>query len=314
MKINKIFAMIALGALFCSCDQKLPYDLEGTKHGVLISISKVQGTSGILSTDMNAGNYQVKLDLPIYQGDYSMLEDAQIMAVYTGVDKTKKSAIVAEGIKAFPDTVKLNIKDVASKLGISEINVGDKIEYTPCYTLKDGLQVNGWSELTGFNNKNFSSWKLEDGSSFAYRVSYTAFAPLQLDKFQCDTVKIIGGNPDVNIKVAQIDSIPDAAWIPAGTLEDDLVALNFVGDIFYGEDDPADDSILMWINLQDYSLIIPDQVVIPNWTYAGMTFDAQMLAFEGELDTLYNTITISFSTRWGPYTFGDGEVSFQFPL
>ena len=92
MKINKIFAMIALGALFCGCDQKLPYDLEGTEHGVVISISKVPGSDGILSTDINSGNYKVRLDVPVYQGDYSMLEDAQIMAVYTDGNKKNKSA------------------------------------------------------------------------------------------------------------------------------------------------------------------------------------------------------------------------------
>lgn len=310
MKINKIFALIALGALFCSCDQKLPYDLEGTKHGVLISISKVQGTSGILSTDMNAGDYQVKLDLPIYQGDYSMLEDAQVMAVYTGIDKSKKSAIVAEGIKSFPATVKIDIKDVASKLGINTINVGDKIEYTPCYTLKDGFQVNGWSELTGFNNKNFSSWKLEDGSSFAYRVSYTAFAPLQQDKFQGNSIPIVG--TEYTVKVTQITDKPEASWIPAGISESDLFGLKFEGPIWYDED-----VVKMWINLTDYSLIIPDQVVAPSWTYPYGdygTYDGYLVGCEGEIDTLNNTITFSFDSKWGPYGLGGDVVVFQFPL
>lgn len=312
MKIIKIFAMIALGALFCGCDQKLPYDLEGTEHGVVISISKVPGSDGILSTDMNSGNYKVMLDVPVYQGDYSMLEDAQIMAVYTGVDKSKKSAIVAEGIKAFPDTVKLNIKDVASKLGISEINVGDKIEYTPCYTLKSGTQVNGWSELGGFNNTNFTSWKLADGSSVSYRVSYKAYAPLQINKFKGNAVpfEMEGGDTGV-MKVTQVEDKPAAVWIPAGTTEENLIGLKFEGDFWFGGD-----SFIIWINTADYSLIIPDQIICPEFEYPGYgKYDAYIVECYGEIDTLFNTLTFYFNTAWGKYShgvFGNDVVTFTF--
>lgn len=310
MKINKIFALIALGALFCGCDQKLPYDLEGTEHGVVISISKVPGTDGILSTDMNSGNYKVKLDLPIYQGDYSMFEEAQVMAVYTDGNRNKKSAIIAEGIKSFPDTVKIDIKDVASKLGISTINVGDKIEYTPCYTLKSGTQVNGWSKLGGFNNTSFTSWKLEDGSSFSYRASYTAFAPLQLDKFQGDDIPFsMDGGDEGSMKVSQVNNKPEAKWIPAGANVEDLVGLKFEGDFWFGGD-----SFTIWINKADYSLIIPDQIMCPGFTYGSYgTFDAYMVSCDGEIDTLYNTIEFTFGTKWDKYSFGGDTVIFEFP-
>jgi len=309
MKINKIFAMIALTALFCGCDQKLPYDLEGTEHGVIISISKVAETSLILSTDMNSGNYQVKLDVPVYQGDYSMLEEAQVMAVYTGADKSKKSAIVAEGITSFPTIVKLDIKDVASKLGISAINVGDKIEYTPCYTLKSGLQVNGWSEVAGFNNKNFTSWKLEDGSNVSYRVSYTAFAPFQQDLFKGTAIPfVMEGGDTGTMDVTQVNDKPEAKWIPAGVTNDNLFGLHFAGDFWF-----CPDEFTLWINMTDFSVIIPDQVVYPGFTYGTYgTYDAEIVSCSGEMDTLNNTITFTFGTSWGPYSFGGDTVTFQF--
>ena len=308
MKINKIFAMIALGALFCGCDQKLPYDLEGTEHGVVISISKVPGSDGILSTDMNSGNYKVKLDLPIYQGDYSMFEEAQVMAVYTDGNRNKKSAIIAEGIKSFPDTVKIDIKDVASKLGISTINVGDKIEYTPCYTLKSGTQVNGWSELGGFNNTNFTSWKLADGSPVAYRVSYTAFAPFYKEHYKGDAVPYttLGGD-EGTVKVTQIDEKPAAEWIPAGVTEDDLVGLKIEGDIWCGGD-----TFKVWINTTDFTVIVPDQVIRTGFTLSPGTFDCEITNGEGEVDTLAETVTFYFYSVWGIYTLGDDTITIQF--
>ena len=111
---------ISLLAVFCciialtACDkQKLPYDLEGVEHGVIINISKVAGTSTTLSTDMNAGDYQVELSVPnYYQGDMSMFKEAQLMAVYTDTEGKKTPAYVVEGIKEFPAKLKLNIKDV----------------------------------------------------------------------------------------------------------------------------------------------------------------------------------------------------------
>ena len=73
----------------------------------------------------------------------------------------------------------------------------------------------------------------------------------------------------------------------------------------------------MWINLTDYSLIIPDQVVAPSWTYPYGdygTYDGYLVGCEGEIDTLNNTITFSFDSKWGPYGLGGDVVVFQFPL
>jgi len=312
MKTTKIlmaaFAVLALA----SCNkQDLPYDLAGTEHSVVINISKVAGTSTTLSTDMNDGNYQVLLTIPAQQGDYSMLKEAQVMGVYTDGNKNKKAAIVASGITTFPATVKIDIKDACSKLGISEIAIGDRLEFTPCHTLKSGTQVNGWSELTGFNNQAFTGWEMENGSAFSFRVAYTAFAPFHKEKFQGDAVPFTwsDGSSDY-CKVTQISDMPNAAIMSAaGVTESDLVGLRVEGDIWAGGD-----VFTLWINTQDYTLIMPDHIIAPNFTYGAYgTYDMYATKCEGEVDTLNNELWFYFYSVWGPYSFGSDIITIYFP-
>lgn len=305
MKYNKIFAIVGSILALAACnDQKLPYDLDGVERGVIINIAKVAGTSTTLSTDMNAGNYQVELSVPeYYQGDMSMFKEAQLMAVYTDGAKQTKAAHVVEGITSFPATINIDIKDVCSKLGVSEIAVGDRVEFTPCYTLQSGTQVEGWTPLTRFNNTRFT-WMLEDGSNYTYRVAYTAFAPFYKEHYQGDVVPQTYGV----VSVTQISEMPDAAWIPKGVTADDLVGLLVEGDFFFGGD-----SIKIWINTQDFTLIIPDQVICPGFTYGSYgTYDATVSNCEGEVDTLNETLTFYIYTLWGPYSFGDDEITIYF--
>ena len=310
MKFNAIFALIGVAGVLAACNkQDLPYDLDGVEHGVIISISKLAGTSTTLSTDQNEGDYQVVLTIPSLQGDWSMLQEAQLTAVYTDGARNKKAVYAIEGIKEFPCTLKVDIKDVCTKLGISEIEVGDRVEFTPSYTLKSGTQVDGWTALTGFNNTAFAAWQNDDGTAIAYRVAYTAFAPFQKDKFQGDAVAWDSeGGDEGTAKVTQITDLPDAAWIPAGVGASDLVGLKVEGDIWFGGD-----TFLIWINTQDYTLIIPDQVIRPNFTYGSYgTYDGQAARCEGEVDTLNNTLSFYFYSIWGPYTFGDDTITLYF--
>jgi hypothetical protein len=304
MKIYKLFAIIGVILALASCEkQDLPYDLDGVERGVIINIAKVAGTSTSLSTDMNEGNYQVELSVPeYYQGDMSMFKEAQLMAVYTDGNKNVKAAHVVEGITSFPATIKIDIKDVCSKLGVSELSVGDRIEFTPCYTLKSGTQVDGWNQYSRFNNTRFT-WQLEDGSNYSYRVAYTAFAPFIKEHYQGIVPQTYGV-----AKVTQISELPDAQWIPKGVTANDLVGLLLEGDIFFGGD-----TIKVWINTQDYTLIIPDQVICPDFTYGSYgTYDGELLDGEGEVDTLHETLTFYMYSGWGPYSFGDDTITFYF--
>ena len=310
MKTNNISLAFALALTFLTaCEHKYPYDLEGTEHCVALSISKVQGTSTTLSTDKNDGNYQVLLTVPEQQGDISMLKEAQVMAVYTDGKKNKKSAIVASGITEFPATVKLNMNDVCSKLGVNTIEIGDRLEFTPCTTLNSGTQVNGWSELGGFNYQPFTGWVMQDGSNYSYRVSYTAFAPFHKEKFQGEAVPYVSEGGDEGIcKVTQISEMPEASAIPVGVSESDLVGLKIEGDIWFGGD-----TFKLWINTQDFTLVMPEHVICPQFTYGSYgTYDGIASKCEGEVDTLHNELSFYFYSLWGPYTFGDDTITLMF--
>ncbi|MBO4417697.1 MAG: hypothetical protein J5801_06230 [Bacteroidales bacterium] len=306
---------ISLLAVFCciialtACDkQKLPYDLEGVERGVIINITKVAGTSTTLSTDVNAGDYQVELSVPdYYQGDMSMFKEAQLMAVYTDTEGNKTPAYVVEGITEFPAKLKLNIKDVISKCGKSAIEIGDRIEFTPCYTLKSGTQVDGWSELMGFNNVRFT-WTLDDGSNYQYRVSYTAFAPFHKDHFQGTAQFALASGEEGEALVKQITELPDDKWIPKGVTANDLVGLqvDLTSYDWFG-----DMTFKMWINTQDFTIIMPDQVTCFFSYGAYGAYDVNLKNCEGEVDTLNDSLWFYWYTVWGPYSFGD-EIVYLF--
>ena len=65
------------------------------------------------------------------------------------------------------------------------------------------------------------------------------------------------------------------------------------------------------INTLDYTLIIPDQVIAPSWTYPGGalgTYDGEIAECEGEIDTLNETINFYLYSVWGPYSLGDADL------
>lgn len=322
MKTNKfLFAALAI-TVFASCEsQKLPYDLEGTQHSVVINISKAPGTSTTLATD-KSGDYKVVLSAAPQQGDISMFKEAQIMAIYTDGAKNKTAAIIKEGITSLPATVTIDISDACTKLGVSTIAIGDRIELTPCHTLQNGTQVNGWSELGGFNNQAFTGWTMENGAKFAYRVAYTAFAPFHKEKFQGNAVPWDSDFGETGtVKVTQITELPeDPSWIPAGVADTDLVGLKLEGDLFWGPGvmgTSLGETVYMWINTQDYTLIIPDQVMCPTFAYPGLG-EAGMVGYledgEGEVDTLHDSLSFYFVPTFGAgYWFGGGfEIELYF--
>ena len=309
MKINRIIALTGTILALCACEQKLPYDLEGTEHGVIINISKVIGSSTTLSTDMSDGNYQVLLSLIDQQVDASMMKEAQLMAIYTDGNKNKKSARVITGITSLPYTANINIADVCSKLGVSKIEIGDRIEFTPCVTLNSGTQVDGWSELTGFNNTLFTGWPQESGS-FAYRVSYTAFAPFHKEKFQgrsvawTDDLGQSGTCSVVQKDMSNPANMPPASVTPNGVTADDLVGLRVEGAFWFETDDEGLD---MWINTQDFTLIMPDQDMAPSFEYPGYGKVGHAEDCEGEVDTLRDELSFYYVPTFGAgYWWGIG--------
>ena len=311
MKFNRIIALLGISAAIVGCENKLPYDLKGVEHGVTIHIEKKAGTDTKLSTDITSGNYAVIMSIPKQQGDYSMLKEAQLTAVYTDGTGKKKSATVKNGITSFPADINFTMAEVCSALGISSIEVGDRIELTPSYTLKSGTQVNGWSELGGWNNTAFTGWTV-DGGSFTYKVSYSAFAPFYPAKFIGTGILQDGYDTPVTVTLLDAADLPGAEWMPKGITADDLMGIQLEGYIFWEDDENV---FKMWINKQDYTLIIPDQVIVPGVTYESYgTYDMQATKCEGEIDTKNMTISFYMYSIWGPYSFGDDDLVIQMPI
>jgi hypothetical protein len=297
MRLYRIFTILSLAVMACGCSQKLPYDLEGVEKTVAINIHKPLGAGAAMSTD-KSDVFQIILDIPRQQGDYSMLKEAQLMAIYTSASGSKRAGNVIEGIKEFPCTLEVSLSDVCEKMNIETLAVGDRFEFTPSHTLKSGLQVDGWSQIGGFNNKYFSGWIMEDGSSFSNRISYTAFAPFVKANFIGDAV--IDDGYDTVVSVEEIDELPEAKFIPVGVTADKLIGLKMTGDIWFGGD-----VIKMWINTNDYTLIIPDQIVVSGWEYPGMgVFDAEIDSAYGEVDTLNSKLIFTFYPFFGGYSWG----------
>lgn len=315
MKIKRIIltAFAAVAALaVVSCDRELPYDLEGVVKGVAIDIKKVTGTSTTLATDMS-GDYKIVLNIAKYQGDVSMLKEAQLMCIFTPADgSAKKTATVQTGITAFPANITVDLKSVVSKLGVSALAVGDKIDFCPTVVLKDDTVIPGWTEYQGFNNNNFTALDQDGVSKFSNRVNYTAFAPFNKDKYQGKAVMYEQGKPEEGwlVQVDRITTLPDASLIPAGVTEDQLYGMHISGGFFYGGDE-----IDVWINTTDYTLIIPDQVVIASFTYGAYgTYPGKVVDCFGEADTLHDNFSFYMYSVWGPYSLGDDTFVVDFSL
>jgi hypothetical protein len=172
------FALIALSLLFMasSCNEDLPYPIDEVKKGVLIDIVRAQGSDGVLSNGLTTGNYKVKLSVPENQGDYSQMKNAQLLAVIQKIDGTWASAVAVDNITEFPKEIQINVADVYSKLGLSTPALGETFYLTTNVVLKDGTVIPGWSKLTGFNNKAFSGWYV-DNRPYSYNVRYPVACP-----------------------------------------------------------------------------------------------------------------------------------------
>lgn len=183
MKYIQLFmATVLMALLTVSCDQDLPYPLEDVKNGVVIDIARVEGTDGVLSAGVTDGNYKVKLTIPKQQGDYSELDYAQLLCVFTDAAGKSTAKVVVDNIKEFPKEINIDLANVYSQFGLTAPSLGETVYFTTNAVLKDGYVVYGWSEYSGFNNKAFTGWEV-DGRAYSYNVRYAVVCPLVLDDF-----------------------------------------------------------------------------------------------------------------------------------
>lgn len=183
MKYIQLFiATVFLTLLTVSCDQDLPYPLDDVKKGVVIDIVRSAGTDGVLSAGVTDGNYKVKMSIPTQQGDYSMLDYAQLLCVFTDVSGKTTAKVAMDNIKNFPQEITIDLAEIYRLFGKEKPSLGETIYFTANAVLKDGYVVYGWNEYSGFNNKGFTGWEVE-GRAYSYNVRYSVVCPLVLDDF-----------------------------------------------------------------------------------------------------------------------------------
>lgn len=86
MKNYKIVSALFFVAALTGCSQKLPYDLDGVEKGVVINIQKPLGAAAAMQQD-KSDVFDVILNIPSQQGDWSMLDKAFLTAVYNIMEK-----------------------------------------------------------------------------------------------------------------------------------------------------------------------------------------------------------------------------------
>lgn len=183
MRYIQLFIATALWALLTvSCDRDLPYPIDQVKKGVVIDIVRSTGSDGVLSAGTTDGNYKISLSIPKQQGDYSMLDHAQLLCVFTDVDGKTSSKVVEDNIKEFPKDISINMTDVYQLFGKESPTLGEVVYFTTNAVLKDGYVVYGWNEYSDFNNKLFTGWEV-DGRPYSYNVRYPVACQLDLEEF-----------------------------------------------------------------------------------------------------------------------------------
>lgn len=183
MRYIQLFIATALWALLTvSCDRDLPYPIDQVKKGVVIDIVRAPGSDGVLSAGVTNGNYKVSVSIPKQQGDYSKLDYAQLLCVFTDVNGKTNSKIIVDNIKEFPKDISIDMANVYQQFGKETPTLGEIVYFTTNAVLKDGYVVYGWNEYSDFNNKLFTGWEV-DGRAYSYNVRYPVACILDLEEF-----------------------------------------------------------------------------------------------------------------------------------
>jgi hypothetical protein len=262
--MKKLYLFTLITVSLCAtvgCKKDLPFPLDEVKRGVVVDITRVPGTDGVLSAGQIAGDYKVKLTIPQYQGDYSFLDHAQLLAVLetaTGIS----SRVAVDNITTFPQEITVDLADVYSKFGLSSPSLGEILYFTANVVLTNGEVIPGWTEYAGFNNQAFAGWQV-DNRAYSYNVRYAVACPFNPDPF---TGTFIGtfnctetssfGNDAYTVTLSAHTGLPPT--IPAGVDASKLYGVD-ITPISPNVWEPAIDNIKIWINTEDFSLVIPDQ-------------------------------------------------------
>lgn len=253
-----ILTTITLSIAFASCDKDLPFPIDEVKRSVVIDVKRVPGTDGVLSEGVTTGDYQIKLTIPTQQGDYSMMDHAQLLAVLNN-GTTTTAQVVVDNITSFPSTQTINISDVYSKFGKTAPALGETLNFTVNVVLKSGEVIPGWDPYTKiFNNQAFLGWQIE-GRSLSNRVQYSVMCPFVpedfIGTFKCTETGL--GNDVYDVVLSHHAEVPST--VPSDIDPSKLYGIKMdpISPNVWAPE--AITSIVIWINTEDFSLYIPNQ-------------------------------------------------------
>lgn len=276
MKLFKLYITLMAALMFWSCDQDLPYPLEDVRNGVVIDIYRADGSTAVLSQGSTDGDFRVKLTIPTQQGDYSMMDHAQLLCVLKTADQEWVSIPVGGKITSFPAEVALNIEEAYTALGIEGPFEGQEMYFTTNVTLNDGFVIKGWTPETDFNNTNMTGWRV-DGRSYSYSVRYPVVCPFLIDEFT-GTSSMVDLDWWEAIYDVEIEKISDTELQVSGLFEE--VAPNGI--------------FVITVNPETYTVDIPKQKVIDGTVWNG-SYTNMCVAGSGTLDACSGVIKFNLT-------------------
>ncbi|MDR2814784.1 MAG: hypothetical protein LBB79_09075 [Prevotellaceae bacterium] len=290
--MKRIYLLTLIAAALCAfagCRRELPYPIDEVQRGVLIDVVRVPGTGGVIVQGQTAGDYKVKLSIPAYQGDYSSLDRAQLLAVLADTQGDASSRVVEDGITAFPVEKSISIADIYAKFGLSAPARGEALYITANVILKNGKTIPGWSEHTGFNNQAFDGWKV-DGRAYSGSVKYPVTCPLSIDAFAgAKTIKDEWWEETYQITVAKKSDTE---------LE--------VSGLFEGK---ADHSLTITVDPVTHTVSVARQALVDNTSTLGMPYTNLSLSGSGTIDACDGKITFSATVTVDQGSFGSSTFT-----
>ena len=279
-----IHSNCSLGIADSQLRQRSPLSYRSGKKGVVIDIVRAPDSDGVLSAGVTDGDYKVSVSIPKQQGDYSMLDYAQLLCVFTDVDGKTTSKVIVDNIKEFPKDISIDIASVYQQFGKEAPTLGEIVYFTTNAVLKDGYTVYGWTEYSDFNNKLFTGWEV-DGRAYSYNVRYPVACQLVLEEFVGPVVL----NDFYDEYRAEIVKTSDTELEIHGVAE--------------GED--PDGILKLTIDTSTHTVKVAKQIVahgfVPWIGYNNLAYQAT-----GTIDACKGTITLN-----GPLTVDEGSFSDQ---
>ncbi|MFN3554967.1 MAG: hypothetical protein ACK4VN_03280 [Bacteroidales bacterium] len=335
--MNKIFSKILIltfaGIFLASCDNDpdLPYPIDQVKHGVLMDVSRLEGTDTFIDAiDPNAEpDLGVEVNVvPKGDGDWSSFD--LIIIYYNVVEKSFSRYVYEYDIASMPYRVNLDYTRILNAFGLERENPGDNFFVVVDIHLPLGKTLYGWTSWSGFTNTDFASWQY-NGRPYSQRVTYPAACPIDPLFWEgpAEALNVSWGEiENAWISPLEEEDVPeDSYFISLGMTQAQIEAMDLVGfkieRFFLDSDDltqPNTNSMLkVWINNNNFQVFIPDQHLGVYWNIGaalGGPDDFQEISFEELMGIEINTCTglLKFMVKWamiGDSGYAFSEISFE---